>query len=265
MIAILTIIFFVFGTIIGSFLNVVILRFNTGKTVSGRSACMSCERQLAWYDMVPIASYAALRGRCRMCKTRISAQYPLVELATGLVFAALFHKFAYLFFVSTFAFTLSYAYYGAMFALLIVIAAYDLRHKIIPDALSYAFGVLAFLGLFFFSPGSIGIHMHVPTLSEALAGLVLSVPFALLWFFSRGAWMGLGDAKLAVGLGFLLGTSRLLSGAVLAFWAGAIIGIILLAFSKKYGMKTEVPFAPFLVLGAVIAFFCQLSFFAIGS
>jgi len=254
--------FLVFGLIIGSFLNVVILRLNTEKSFGGRSACMVCQNQLAWYELIPVISFFALRGRCRTCQTRISIQYPFVELVTGLVFAGLFLKFQDIFFTSTLTFTATYAYYAVMFSLLIIIAVYDLRHKIIPDALALVFGTLAFIGLFFFSgSGFTGFSLHIPTLADFLSGIYIAAPFALIWLLSGGKWMGLGDAKLAIGLGWLLGFSRALSGVVIAFWSGAIIGIILIIFSKRHKMKSEIPFAPFLVLGAVVAFIFELHIF----
>jgi len=145
----LTIIFFVFGLIIGSFLNVVILRLNTQKTFGGRSACMSCQNKLNWHDLIPVFSFLGLKGRCKNCKTKISMQYPLVELGTGLIFGLLFLKFKDIFFWDTLSFSFTYAYYAIMFSLLVVIAVYDLRHKIIPDSLSFTFCLLAFLSLFF--------------------------------------------------------------------------------------------------------------------
>src|SRR3989344_5064114 len=84
---ILTIIFFILGTIIGSFLNVVIFRFNTERSFSGRSGCMTCQNKLCWYELIPLISFFTLKGRCRNCKAKISIQYPIVELISGLVFA----------------------------------------------------------------------------------------------------------------------------------------------------------------------------------
>ncbi len=259
MITILALIFFIFGLIIGSFLNVVIARINTERSFGGRSACMSCQNQIAWYDLIPLFSFIILGGRCRICKTRISKTYPLVEFSTALIFAALFLKLQNVFFLDTFAFSFAYAYYAAAFALLLVIAVYDLRHKIIPDALALIFGILAFVGLFFFKDGS--FLMHFPSLLEFASGPLLALPFYLLWLVSSGRWMGLGDAKLAIGLGWLLGFWSALSGVVLAFWVGAAIAIILLVVSKKHGMKSEIPFAPYLVLGAILAFLFSLSLF----
>ena len=259
--SLLIFIFFIFGLIIGSFLNVVIYRYNTQKSFGGRSACMSCQNKLSWYELMPLISFLGLRGRCRSCKTKISIQYPLIELVTGLIFAFLFLKFENIFYTNTLIFTGIYAYYASIFSLLIIIAVYDLRHKIIPDALSLVFGILAFLGLFFFT--NYGFYLHLPSILEFLSGVLIALPFALFWFISRGTWMGLGDAKLAVGLGWLLGLSRALSGLVVAFWSGAIIGLFLVIFSKKYGMKSEIPFAPFLVWGALLAFLFELHLFGI--
>ncbi|MFA6274117.1 MAG: prepilin peptidase [Candidatus Paceibacterota bacterium] len=262
MTTIITIIFFITGLIIGSFLNVVILRFNTHRNFGGRSGCMTCEKKLPWYELIPLFSYLGLRGRCSGCKSKISKQYFWVELTTGIIFAGLILKFQDIFYADTLVFATTMAFYATMFSLLLVIAVYDLKHKIIPDILSFVFGALAFLGLFFFD--SFGFNLHIPSIFELLSGLVIAAPFALIWLVSKGKWMGLGDAKLALGLGWLLGMSRILSGAVLAFWIGAVIGILLIIFSKKHSAKSEIPFAPFLALGAVLAFLFELHLFPLG-
>ena len=120
------ILLFVFGLIIGSFLNVVIFRFNTRRSffsaLGGRSGCMTCQNQLLWYELLPVFSFLGLRGRCRNCKTKISIQYPLVEILTGFLFVAVFLRFQSLvFFLSSFRdlfiFGLTYAYYGFAFFL----------------------------------------------------------------------------------------------------------------------------------------------------
>lgn len=252
-------IFFTLGLIIGSFLNVVILRFNTQKSLGGRSACMACQSRLQWYELIPLFSFLALRGRCKTCKTQISMQYPLVELITATLFALLFTKFFDLFAMGNLNFPLVYGYYTVMFSILIVISVYDIKHQIIPDALSLVFGMLAFFGMFLITP--LGVSLHIPPLSQFIAGFAVSVPFALLWLISRGTWMGLGDAKLSIGFGFLFGLTTLLSGVMLAFWIGAVVGVILILLKKIAGLKSEIPFAPFLVLGLLIAFFWGVNFF----
>lgn len=220
---------------------------------------MSCMNTLTWYELIPVFSYLGLRGKCKNCKAKISIQYPIVEFLTGLIFAVLFLKFQYVLFWSTPIFIFTYAYYAAAFSLLIVIAVYDFRHRIIPDTLSLVLGILAFVGLFFFT--SSGFYPHIPSILEFASGLIIAAPFAFFWLVSSGKWMGLGDAKLAIGLGWLIGLSRALSGAVVAFWIGAIVGLTLVVFSKKHYMRTEIPFAPYLVLGALLAFLFELHLF----
>jgi prepilin signal peptidase PulO-like enzyme (type II secretory pathway) len=260
MITILTIIFLFFGLIIGSFLNVVIFRFNTHRTFGGHSGCMTCKKRLKPHELVPVFSFLFLRGRCSGCKSKISWQYPIVEMISGIIFAFLFLKFQNLFFVDTISFSVTYAFYATVFSILLIIAVYDLRHKIIPDSLSATLAILAFLSLFLFSP--FGLYLHLPSWGNLLAGPLVALPFALLWLFSKGTWMGLGDAKLAIGLGWILGISKLLSGIVLSFWLGALVGLFLIFFNKKYSLKSEVPFGPFLVLGTLIAFLFELNLWA---
>src|SRR3989344_6203330 len=194
MVFIIIFIFFTFGLIIGSFLNVVIYRYKT-KSLGGRSACMSCRSQLRFFELIPLVSFIFLRGRCRHCKTKISIQYPLVEILAGSICAILFVKFKDLIDIDVLLFIYTFTYYTLGFLLLLVISTYDLRHKIIPDQLSFLFGVLAFVGLFLFD--SFGFYPHLPSLFEFSSGLLLALPFALLWLVSRGTWIGLGDAKLA--------------------------------------------------------------------
>ena len=270
MILLLSLIFLCFGLIIGSFLNVVILRLNTQKSFGGRSGCMVCQHKLAWYELIPVFSFLGLQGRCKNCKTKISIQYPLVELATGFVFCFLFFRFADIFFSNTLTFSFTYAYYALIFSLLIVIATYDLKHKIIPDSLSFVFGALAFLGLFFFSAGggsAFGgnnmFFLHLPSIFQLFSGPLIALPFFLFWWISSGRWMGLGDAKLALGIGWLLSFSVALSALFVAFWLGAIVGIMLVVFGKKYGMKSEIPFAPYLVFGTLLVFLFGLSLFPV--
>ncbi len=223
----LSLFFFLFGCIIGSFLNVVILRFNTGLSIAnGRSRCFSCNKDLRWYELVPVLSYLAVRGKCARCKSKISIQYILVELATGVTFVLIYLKFQYLaFFPATHSissglissslsvFFIALAYYFFIAALLIVIFVYDLRHKIIPDTLVAIFIVLTFLRLFTAVPQ---LWAH-GTLSDFWAGPVIALPFFLLWLASRGRWMGLGDAKLALPIGWMLGMQRGVSAVVFAF------------------------------------------------
>jgi len=252
------VLFFIFalGAVIGSFLNVVIFRFNTSRSLSGRSACLYCGKELRWYELIPIVSFLLLRGRCASCKSRLSIQYPLVEFITAVIFVLVFYKiFPSPVFELTTNSLIAIGYLLTCFSLLIVISAYDLRHTIIPDVLAYIFIAFALLRPFLFPfPGENLIY-------AVSAGPLFAAPFAVLHFASRGRWMGLGDAKLALGLGFFLGLARSAFALVFSFWIGALVSLFLLFLGKRgFTMKSEIPFAPFLVLGSVIAFFTPLSY-----
>lgn len=245
------IIFVAFGLLVGSFLNVVVLRLNTGRSIArGRSKCFSCGKTLGWRELIPLLSFLVQRGKCKACDARISWQYPAVELVTGVLFALVAWRFDYSYIGPLVIFPL------VIVSLLLVITVYDLRHKIIPDTLVYPFIVLALLHQHVFLGG-----LHLSS-ADFLAGPVLFSFFALLWLVSGGKWMGFGDAKLVLGLGWLLGAQVSINAMLLAFWSGAIVGLALLYLKRQsLTMKSEIPFAPFLIFGSLVALFFNLSFF----
>ena len=205
-----------FGLIIGSFTNVLAERFNTGKTVMGRSVCMFCGHTLAWYDLVPLASWVALLGKCRTCKKSISILYPITEFLTALVFVLIGLAHLPVFFTGV----------GFLVAtLLIAIARYDLKYKLIPNVWAHLF-VLCSLGVTLY-------QIEAPFLLGAIfAGPAVALPFLGLWFFSKGRWMGFGDVKLALGIGWLLGPLNGAIAILLAFVIGAVVGVGLILLSK---------------------------------
>lgn len=221
----------IFGLVVGSFLNVVVLRLGTGRSlIGGRSSCMSCGHKLETKDLVPVFSFLFQKGKCRYCKSPISIQYVLVELTTAVAFSLLASRNSSL---------LLYV----IVAILIAIAVYDLRHKIIPDTLVYLFIALAFIA-------------HGPGL---WAGPMLFAAFALLWLLSGGRWMGFGDAKLVLGIGLLLGAPLALGAVLIAFWIGAFFGLALLYLRRgEVTMKSEIPFAPFLILATLMQLFLPI-------
>lgn len=246
---------FLFGAIIGSFLNVVIYRLGTGSSIArGRSMCFSCGKTLSWYELIPVFSFLIQRGKCRTCKSKISWQYPVVEVTTGLLFLLTWtsgFQVAELF------------YYWAIMAILVVIAVYDIRHKIIPNGFAYSFITLSAVPLVWMS----GFQMW-----DWLAGPILFLPFAGLWAVSRGTWMGFGDAKLAWGIGWFLGLYAGVSAIILAFWIGAVWGLGLIALShahrlllsgKRFTIKSEIPFGPFLIFGTLLVFFFNIDVFSL--
>lgn len=257
---------FLLGTIIGSFLNVVIYRFNSGKTiVNGRSICMTCNQDLRWFELIPIFSFLIQNGKCRRCAIRISHQYPLVEFLTGLVFTFIAYKFIPILYLSLGVYMSLVILFIFVFSLLIVISVYDLRHKIIPDKLVYIFIIISFFSIFINSSFTgLGSFFILPSWTNLLAGPVLSIPFVALWYFSKGRLMGLGDGKLILGIGWLLGLSAGLFSLVISFWLGTIVGLLLILISNnKMNMKTEIPFAPFLIVSTFITFIFSLDFYSL--
>lgn len=245
---------FILGLIVGSFLNVVIYRYNTGLSViGGRSRCLACARDLRWFELIPVFSFLFQRGRCTQCGSKISWQYPAVELVTGLLFVLTFQQF-----ILRSASVYWLVGHLIIFSLLTVITVYDLRHKIIPDGLVYTFILLSLL--LAFSDFSL-----ILVINHLLAGFILFVFFFLLWWLSRGRWMGFGDAKLALGVGFLLGLMGGVSAIVFAFWLGAVVGLLLIILARlsatrgSFTIKSEIPFAPFIIIGLCLNFFLQLN------
>lgn len=244
----LPIVIFGLGLIIGSFLNVVILRLNTGRSiVTGRSKCARCSTTLSWYELIPVFSFLGLRGKCKSCKAPISFQYPLIELITAIVFVLLYmhtvlaRGFSPLVWVS-------FVFSAVIASFLIVITIYDVRHTIIPQKIVYPFIIASFLSILWKAAFVVGFAV-VPAL---VAGPLLAAPFFFLWFLSKGKAMGKGDMKLALGIGWLVGIAGSITVFLLSFWIGAIVGLLLITASGKYGMKSEVPFAPFLIIALTL-------------
>ncbi|OGZ04187.1 MAG: hypothetical protein A2648_01210 [Candidatus Lloydbacteria bacterium RIFCSPHIGHO2_01_FULL_41_20] len=243
---------FVFGTIIGSFLNVVIFRYNTNFSLGGRSICLYCGKILRWYELVPLISFLVLKGRCATCRSRLSLQYPSVEFMAGTLFL-----FSFIYAKNNMIEAIFYflPYLWVVMSLILVIVVYDLRHKIIPDGLVFFFILLSLLRpVIFLLPGE-NITLAL------LSGPVFALPFMALFFFSRGRWIGLGDAKLVLGIGWFLGMVSAGLALLFSFWIGAVVAIFLLLLKdRKFTMESEIPFAPFLVLGLIIALFVPTSY-----
>lgn len=259
---------FIFGAVIGSFLNVLIYRFGSGTKVTGRSKCLSCGKKLTLLQLVPVVSYLFLRGRCGHCRAKISVQYPLVEATLGVVFMVIASKNALLGVDVSLAHLLLAGVDALVWALLLAITVYDWKHKIIPDRFSFAFALLAALSLFLRSHyGMISVpylpfldYQHgVPWWIDIAAPLV-ALPFALIWLFSGGRAMGLGDAKLAFGIGWFLGLAGSVTALILSFWIAVFPSVALLLLRRKhFTMKSEIPFAPFMVIGTFVTYACSLN------
>jgi len=197
---------------------------------------------LGWKELVPIFSFVFQKGSCRNCTSKISWQYPLVEIAAGALFVLIFLQFPPLSLMSGIV-TIVHIFLAC---LLIVISAYDIKHKIIPDQFVWVFNFFAFSLLWIGGE----TWWHVPGWSMILAGPILALPFALLWLVSSGKWMGLGDAKLMLGLGWMIGINAGINAIILSFWIAAAISLIyLFVVYKRFKSRVEIPFGPYLVLG----------------
>jgi leader peptidase (prepilin peptidase)/N-methyltransferase len=254
---------FLFGLIIGSFLNVCILRIPLSESVVlPASHCPKCGASIKPYDNIPVVSWLVLAGRCRKCKVRISAMYPMVELATGLLFVA-----CYLVFGPS-AEALKWTIFGA---LMIVLTITDMRERILPDKVNFvglALGLLLSLftrpvdgtalwlanRLFAFPPPE-------ATLSFADALIGAGAASGLLWLVAEGYFrargregMGLGDVKMMAMAGAFLGVQRALLTILLGSLLGSIIGMAVIAIGRK-GRDFELPFGTFLGAGAMLVVF----------
>jgi len=231
------IIVFMLGLSIGSFLNVCIYRIPEGKSIAyPASHCPNCKHNLNAIDLIPLLGYVINKGKCRYCSTKISIQYPIVELITGIVFIMLFNKF----FIS-----LEFAKFAVLASLLIAITVVDLERQEIPDEL-IVFGLIA--GLLYNL-----YHIKTDMIPGILGFLAGGGLFLLIAIISNGA-MGGGDIKLMAVLGLFFGWKLVLLIAFISFVIGAVISIALMA-AKTKGLKDNIPFGPFIALSAFIVMF----------
>lgn len=226
--------FFILGLIVGSFLNVVIYRLNHHDSpFRGRSYCPECRHTLVWYDLVPLFSFLSLGGKCRYCKTRISWQYPVVEVAAGLGFGVISQ-------IGQIG-LIGQIWLIILFSGFVVIFVSDWLYQIIPDAVVFPMLLAQSVKLVKFGQW------------ENLGAGVLGAGFFLgLVLITRGRGMGLGDAKLAFLIGLLVGVSR----TILAVWLSFVLGtfyVLPLLLLKKKRFGETIAFGPFLILGLLVS------------
>ena len=227
------------GLVIGSFLNVCIYRLpKRASVVWPASRCTACDRELAWYENIPVASWLVLRGRCRTCGKRISPVYPLVELTTAVVFVggALIYGLSPLLFVRL-----------AFACALIVLFVIDLQHRILPNVITFSGIAVGFAASLFLPPG------WLSSLIGILAGGGILFAIAEAYYRLRGIeGLGMGDVKMLAMIGAVLGWPLMLLTLVFASFAGSVVGVGLIA-SGRGGMQAALPFGTFLALGALVA------------
>jgi leader peptidase (prepilin peptidase) / N-methyltransferase len=251
---------FVLGLLIGSFLNVCILRIPQGKSiVRPNSACPNCHAAIRPWDNIPVLSWLILRGRCRNCKTKISPMYPAVELITGLLFLLCYKIFGQ---------SLDTVRWAAFSAVIVVLTATDIRERILPNAVNLVGFVIGLLFSLFLVPidgASLWLSDHIfdfppprPALSFADGLLGAAVGAGLLWIVGEGYFrlrgkegMGLGDVKMMGMAGAFLGVKRTLLTVLLGSLLGSVVGIALVVAMRK-GRDYELPFGAFLGAGALL-------------
>jgi leader peptidase (prepilin peptidase)/N-methyltransferase len=222
---------------LGSFLNVIAARLPEGRSlVRPRSACVACSAEIAWYDNIPLVSYAILRGRCRSCGARIGLRYPAVELATALLVAASFWRFGF----SGEAFVAAY-----FCAALVVLSAIDAERRILPDLIVLPSWVLVLAAQIALYPGH--------TL-EWVAGSLGASLFLFLALVAYPRGMGMGDVKLALLLGAMLGKAVSV-GLMVGMLSALVFSTVLFAQHGLAARKMAIPFGPFLAFGALVALF----------
>ncbi len=261
--------FFVLGALVGSFLNVLILRFGFSETASPRSQCPLCNHGISWFHLVPVFSFLALSGKCAHCGGALTKQYISVELLTGALFALSYFFFPPL--LSALG-MLSFIALLVFWSALVVLVVYDIRHTLIP--LPFVFFVAA-SALVIRGIEAYELHTLFP-IGDALVGaLVVGGFFAGISIVTKGRGMGIGDAYVAGALVLLLGLVKGVEAATLGVWSAALFYGALYLYSKfssqfpnvgfpQVTIQRELPFAPFLVFGAALALFTALSPFEAG-
>ena len=230
----------ILGLCIGSFLNVLIDRLSNEQGIGGRSHCDHCKRQLQVRDLIPVLSYVYTGGKCRYCYKHISFYYPIVEILTSVVFVAIY----FVFIPSSISLLIALIADLLIACGLIVIFFADLKYHIIPDEATIALMIGAVIRL---APFVISLQqLHAPI----TAGIALALTLLFLFLITKGRGMGFGDVKFAFPMGLLLGLEGGFLALYIAFVTGGIVGLALLLLRKK-GLKSKLPFGPFLVLGTI--------------
>lgn len=245
---------FVFGALIGSFLNVCIFRIPEGNFLANkRSVCRGCGKQIPGWWNIPIVSWLLLRGKAKCCGVKLSLQYPLVELLTALTFVVVYWKFPFIAY-SGGILQWDYgnvirAFHAATFCcILLVCSGIDWRHMIIPDVIS--------LPMIALTPLVVMIHPDLDWTSGLVGvlagGLSLYAIAWLYWLVRKEVGMGMGDVKLLAGIGGWLGYQSIIPTIFYGSIMGAAGGLLVMVFTKRLNFKSAVPFGPFLAAGAII-------------
>lgn len=242
---------FVFGAALGSFANLCADRLRIKSVWTGRSECMSCGKKLSPGELFPIISYLLIRGRCKSCGSKLSPVYLYSEILSGALVAL-----AYVVAMSL-PFTLVtqliiFLVTSFVVCLSLIIIIYDIRHTIVPvEVVSILIG----LGLLLTTARALVYGFNV---YDLLSGVIVAAPFTFLYIISKGKWLGMGDILVYVAFGFILGLPFGITMFLYSVWLGAFVAVLLMIFhSDQYGMKSEMPFTPFIIIAALLVWYTQ--------
>ncbi len=251
---------FILGLVFGSFISAYTYRLPKNISISkGRSFCPKCKSKIAWYDNIPILSYVLLSGKCRRCGLPISLRYPVIEISTGAAFLTLYlfllespqvfnnYLFGDINFINiNKQIFLTLPYLLTITGILIAIFVMDFEYRIIPDNLIYTLFIFQSVILIVFNSSNL--------YTGFLAGLSASLFLLILHLVTKGKGMGLGDVKLVIPLGMLLGLKNVYLWMLTSFVIGALVGLILI-FLKKTSFGRQIAFGPFLIISFYINLF----------
>ena len=251
----LTFLSFIYGASLGSFANLIADRLRVRSIFKGRSMCLHCGKKLTWRELFPIISYISQKGKCAGCKSNISQMYFWSEIFVGILIA--FLPVVIVQYIDVFASPASLYYAIFLFfilsisiALCAAIVIYDLRHMIVPfetAMILLGIGMLATVVRQYFY----GFNIY-----DFFAGAIVATPFTLMYAFSKGKWVGMGDVMMYGALGFILGLPIGVTTFFYSVWLGAFVSLVLLVVHKRdYNLKSEIPFTPFIIIGALLAFY----------
>ena len=259
----LIIFIFLFGLIIGSFINCLIWRLRKEESILGRSYCPKCKKQIAWYDNIPILSFIALQGKCRHCGKAISWQYPAVELITGVLFVvavicnlipqyiAGWGNDINLIQITNYKLLITIIRDWFLISVMIIVFIYDLRWYLILDVVALpACAIILILNLII----NIQCFQCVQWTQWLISGIIGGSFFLIQFIISRGKWIGGGDIRLGLLMGLALGWPNIITAIFLAYLIGSVVGIgLLMASKKKWGSK--LPLGVFLSVATVVVLF----------
>jgi leader peptidase (prepilin peptidase) / N-methyltransferase len=265
---------FIIGICIGSFLNVLIDRLPEDENpLAGRSHCDHCHRTLSWYELVPLLSFIIQKGKSRCCHRKLSLQYPLIEILTGILFVIIFYQIHFDY--SIYSLPAQAGFIGLLVdwiigSILLVIFVTDLKTQIIPDSMIIAGIIFAIIRLFVsnnYEPIINNnflfiLHNSYFIIQYLISAIGAAAFFLTIWLITHGRGMGFGDVKLALIIGLLTGFPGTVIALYVAFLTGAILGVILILSGNKK-LKSKIAFGPFMIFGVICTLLWQTQIMSI--